>query len=127
MAQKLKKKTITQEIKDEVDKIVQKFNETELKDRPVCYTTRYRQNYLYLDREDDGMHMRVCRLKYTGKLDDWEFAIYRYSKEKYDSDEWIIPGMGFVDGTVEGAMRAGLEAYQPQKRLNPFSLLRLFR
>ena len=27
--------------------------------------------------------------------------------------EWMIPGIGQFDGTVEGAMKAGLEAYPP--------------
>jgi hypothetical protein len=44
-------------------------------------------------------------------MDNWDFAIFRYSREFYDPDEWMFPGAGHVDGTVEGAMRAGLEAY----------------
>jgi hypothetical protein len=46
-------------------------------------------------------------------MDDWEFAIYKYSSERYDPDEWFFPGVGLVDGTIEGAMKAGLEAYPP--------------
>lgn len=48
---------------------------------------------------------------YTGAMDGWEFAIFKYSDERYDPDEWFIPGSEHIDGTVEGAMRAGLEAY----------------
>jgi hypothetical protein len=44
-------------------------------------------------------------------MDDWEFAIFKYSDKCYDTDEWMFPGSGHVNGTVEGAMRAGLEAY----------------
>ena len=44
-------------------------------------------------------------------MDGWEFAIYKHSSERYDPDEWFFPGAGNVDGTVEGAMEAGLEAY----------------
>lgn len=44
-------------------------------------------------------------------MDNWEFAIYKYSKDRYDPDEWMFPGSGHVDGTVEGAMKAGIEAY----------------
>jgi hypothetical protein len=44
-------------------------------------------------------------------MEDWEFAIYRHSRDFYDPDEWLFPGSGHVDGTVEGAMRAGIEAY----------------
>jgi hypothetical protein len=41
----------------------------------------------------------------------WEFAIFKYSDERYDPDEWMFPGGEELDGTIEGAMRAGLKAY----------------
>ena len=44
-------------------------------------------------------------------MGDWEFAIFKYSDGNYDADEWMFPGSEHVDGTIEGAMRAGLEAY----------------
>jgi hypothetical protein len=31
--------------------------------------------------------------------------------EVYDSKEWFFPGSQDVDGTIEGALRAGREAY----------------
>jgi hypothetical protein len=52
-------------------------------------------------------------LEYTGGIDNWDFAIFKYSDERYDPKEWFFPGAGHVDGTVEGAMKAGLEAYPP--------------
>jgi hypothetical protein len=33
------------------------------------------------------------------------------SKNRYDPNEGFFPGVEYVDGTVEGAMKAGLEAY----------------
>ncbi|MCA9964041.1 MAG: hypothetical protein KC423_07355 [Anaerolineales bacterium] len=54
---------------------------------------------------------QVCRLKWTGNMDKWEFAIYRHSRNFYDPDEWFFPGAEEVDGTIEGAMRAGIQAY----------------
>jgi hypothetical protein len=44
-------------------------------------------------------------------MGDWEFAIFKYSDGNYDADEWMFPASEHVDGTIEGAMRAGLEAY----------------
>jgi hypothetical protein len=41
----------------------------------------------------------------------WEFAFYMHSRHRYDPDEWFFPGTDEVDGTVEGALRAGLAAY----------------
>lgn len=53
----------------------------------------------------------VCRLTYCGDLENMEFTIYRYTTEKYDPNEWGFDGSKFVDGTLEGAMKAGLKAY----------------
>ena len=78
---------------------------------PRNYMTRYRGTYLYLDRYDYGTTNAICRLKYTGNIKDWEFAIFKYSNEKYDPDEWFFAGSEFVDGTIQGAMKAGLQAY----------------
>ena len=39
------------------------------------------------------------------------YSIYKYSDEHYDEEEWFFPGNEHVDGTLEGAMKAGLEAY----------------
>lgn len=76
------------------------------------YVPRFKGAYLYLDRIDfRGLPFPVCRLKWTGNMDAWEFAIYRYSREAYDPEEWFFDGAEKVDGTVEGAMRAGMEAY----------------
>jgi len=44
-------------------------------------------------------------------MNEWQFAIFKWSTEKYDPNEWMFPGSGLADGTVEGAMKAGLEAY----------------
>ncbi len=106
-----KKDAIPREIKQAVDKIVEDFNENVLKDRRRYYQTRYRGRFLYLDQSDNGRLTPICRLEYTGSIAKWKFAIFEYSSESYNSQEWFFPGSNFVDGTVEGAMRAGLEAY----------------
>jgi hypothetical protein len=112
------KKRIPDEIRVQVDAIAERFNKKELRGSPHCfYIPRFRGSYLYLDRNDWGRVCHVCRLKYNGAMDNadkrhpWDFAIFKYSNERYDPDEWFFPGEGYVDGTVEGAMRAGLEAY----------------
>jgi hypothetical protein len=107
----MSKQAIPEQIKKQADEIVKAFNKKVLKDANHYYTTRYKGSYLYLDRYDYGMVSQVCRLKYTGSMSEWEFAIFKYSDERYDADEWFFPGAGLVDGTIEGAMKAGLEAY----------------
>lgn len=76
------------------------------------YVLRFRGRFLYLDRVMvRGQRGQICRLTWTGDMNGWEFAIYKHSSNRYDPDEWFFPGAGAVDGTVEGAMRAGLLAY----------------
>ena len=109
------KRTATRGIPDavkmEVATIVQHFNTTVLRNPHCQYVPRYRGKFLYLDRQDYGRLSPICRLEYTGKMEDWSFAIYKYSDERYDEEEWFFPGSEHVDGTIEGAMKAGLEAY----------------
>ena len=107
----MKAKQISEEIKEKVKEIIEKFNAEHLKNSNSFYSARFRGKNLYLDRNDEGKLGPICRLTYTGKMDKWEFAIFRWSREKYDPNEWFFPGAGHVDGTVEGAMKAGIEAY----------------
>ncbi len=80
--------------------------------RDDCYyEAQFQGPYCYLHRADYGRLGPICRLTYTGRMDGWEFAIFKWSSERYAPNEWMFPGSEFVDGTIEGAMRAGLEAY----------------
>ena len=116
---KSKKITITKQVKEEVEKIIIKFNNTELKDKSQKYFPEYRGKFLYLKvMEANNLISPVCRLSYTGNIEQWEFAIFKWSSEQYDPDEWLFPGAGLADGTVNGAMKAGYEAYFKN---NPFS------
>lgn len=105
---------LTPEIKAQADAIVARFNSEELRDEPWAhYVTRYRGSHLYLGHQEGGQFWPVCRLTYTGDMNGWELAIYKYSDERYDPHKWFFPGVEEVDGTIEGAMRAGLKAYPP--------------
>jgi hypothetical protein len=98
-------------VKTDVAAIVQHFNTTVIRNSHCLYIPRYRGKFLYLDRQDYGRLHPICRLEYTGNMEDWSFAIYKYSDKRYDEEEWFFPGAGHVNGTIEGAMKAGLEAY----------------
>jgi hypothetical protein len=95
------------------DDMVAQFNRQTFRDSALRYVPRYKGVYLYLDRCDFGEPRPICRLRYTGKLEEWEFAIYKYSDGRYDPEEWMFPGSEHSDGTIEGALRAGLQAYPP--------------
>jgi hypothetical protein len=108
----MSKTKIPPEIKKQADKIVADFNRVILKNQPHrWFKTRYRGQYLYLDHPKTYRTWPVCRLTYTGKMNGWGFAIYKYSDECFDPNEWMFPGAENIDGTIEGAMRAGLAAY----------------
>lgn len=111
MKRKTSKKGIPEDVKKQADEIVANFNKQVIKNPNYYYVTRYKGEYLYLDRYDYGRTGPICRLKYRGSMDNWDFAIFKYSDMGYDPDEWMFPGSGHIDGTIEGAMRAGLEAY----------------
>ena len=111
------------EIQAEVQKCVDTFNSKHFKKilprlrmllgakGNAGYTVRFKGKFLYLDRGDHNKPSPICRLTWTGAMDKWEFAIYKYSDEHYDPEEWFFPGSEKVDGTVTGAMEAGMAAY----------------
>jgi len=104
-------KSIPKEIQDQVNEIIADFNRKRFGKSGRGYQARFRGRFLYLSRTDWGRPSPICRLTYTGQMDGWEFAIYKYLDEVYDPDEWFFPGADKVDGTVVGAMEAGLKAY----------------
>ena len=98
-------------IREQVDQMVAEFNQKTIKNPQCFYVARYSGSDLYLDRHHYGPIEPIARLKYQGELTHWEFAIYKYSQNRYDPDEGFFPGAEHVDGTVVGAMKAGLAAY----------------
>jgi len=71
----------------------------------------FKENFFILT----GLHMvkkePVSRMEYFRDINEWEFAIFKWSSEIYDPEECFSPGSELVDGTVEGAMKAGMRAY----------------
>lgn len=107
----MKNKGIPDEVKENVEKIIEQFNRKTFSRDDCFYQARFKGKYLYLDRCDYGNVGRICRLTYTGNMVDWKFAIFKWSTQAYDPREWMFPGRSSVDGTIEGALKAGLEAY----------------
>lgn len=107
----MNRQSIPEQTKQGADAVIQEFNERVIRDPSRYFTSRYRGRYLYLGRLQRGVAYPICRLTYTGSLDRWDFAIFKYSNERYDPTEWLFPGSESVDGTIRGALRAGLAAY----------------
>ena len=63
--------------------------------------------------QDHGLYMYTGHRMDSrlGKMDNWDFAILKYSSKRYDPEEWFFPGSDLADGTIEGAMKAGLGTY----------------
>jgi hypothetical protein len=107
----MRKTTIPDEIKESVLHTIERFNLSESKKSGFCYLARFQGKYLYLDQDDCGNVGPICRLEYKGTGKPWGFAIYKYSSERYDPEECWFPGFALVDGTIEGALKAGMQAY----------------
>ncbi|MBK6432805.1 hypothetical protein [Candidatus Amarolinea dominans] len=106
-----KRLPIPESVREQVARIVTDFNREVIKNPECFYVPRYRGSFLYFDRRNYGAVGPIARLTYQGGMNDWTFAIYKYSNEQYDSRDWFFPGSEHADGTVVGAMKAGLEAY----------------
>jgi hypothetical protein len=104
-------KTIPTEVRREVETLVEAFNRKELAKWHRAYHVRFRGRYAYLDRDDGPGPSPICRLEYMGTMTNWEFSIYKYSSDRYDPEDHWYPGFELLDGTVQGAMRAGMRAY----------------
>ena len=108
-------KSIPSRQRREAESIIERFNREVLGSCEVRYIGRFKGRYLYLDRRDFlGDELApICRLKFAGEARDWQFAIYKYSRDIYDPDETWFPGYEKFDGTIESALSAGLAAYPP--------------
>lgn len=105
-------KTLSIEIQEQINARIKAFNDKTLSKSSQKYGAQFKGKFIYLGFTSDGQEYDpVCRLTYNGNIDDLDFAIYKYSTEKYDPNEWFFPGSEFVDSTLEGAMKAGLKAY----------------
>ncbi|MBN1311100.1 MAG: hypothetical protein JXB30_06740 [Anaerolineae bacterium] len=98
-------------VRAQIKEIVKAFNEREIDDPECYYVVRFREQYVFLAQDGLGGPYQICRLTYTGDMNRWEFAIYRHIKDRYDPGVGPFPGSEHLDGTIEGAMRAGIEAY----------------
>ena len=112
----LKKQLIPESVKQEVNKIIDHYNLTVYrKYKYIKFIAEFRNNFLYLKRKEfEGVISPIARLTYTDRMDKWKFAIYKWTLDGYDPDDWFFPGCEFVDGTIMGALKCGDEAYPPE-------------
>ena len=65
-----------------------------------------RGKFIYLACERSFDMVRLGRLTYLGDPEKMEFALYRFSKNKYVPAGLFTPGSDLLDGTIEGAIAA---------------------
>ena len=104
---------LTQELKLEILNRIRKWNEGPGKKFKAPYDPEFKGRHIYLKRQSHNGLEPVFRLSYSGNLEELDFAIFKWSSETYDADEWTFPGFEKCDGTLEGAMEAGMLAYPP--------------
>ena len=118
------------EIKEKVQQIVEQFN----KKNKTHFKIEFRGKHGYLSKSaapffsnkkgENEVFMsfakallgkpevtKLGRITWKGDIEKWEFAVFRYSKEFYDPDEWMFPGAAHLNGTIEGTLKAGIEIY----------------
>jgi hypothetical protein len=105
------KKVIPDEVRAQVEARVEAFNRDVVQNPHTFFSVWFRGKHAYLYRDDYGHVGPRARLAYSGDMEKWDFAIFKYSDEVYDPEEWMFPGAGHLDGTVEGALRAAMKAY----------------
>ncbi|HYS37990.1 MAG TPA: hypothetical protein VEO01_20425 [Pseudonocardiaceae bacterium] len=72
-------------------------------------TVRYRAGFAYITVVlDDGEDLQLCRLRDTGQPDEWGFALYTYSGDRYEDN--ILP-TGSARGTPEDAFDCACGLY----------------
>lgn len=70
---------------------------------------RYRAGFAYLDgRLPDGEVLKLCRLRFTGVMHTWGFAIYLASSDTYEDN--ILPS-GLPFGSPEEALDCACGLY----------------
>ncbi|MCK9401610.1 MAG: hypothetical protein M0Q51_16675 [Bacteroidales bacterium] len=122
------KTKIPEDIQEKANRIIADFNsKTYKKKSGMEYYAIYKGNFLYLNRREGDRDGPIARLKYTGKFDDWNFAIFKWSSERYDPDEVFFPGEQHLDGTIEGALKAGNAAYPPSWEPSRKEMLAFFK
>ncbi len=75
------------------------------------YCADARGKFIYLFRLIPAGIQRLGRLTYLGNLENMEFTIFNDLAEKYDPKKRLFPGSLYLDGTIEGALKAVVEAY----------------
>jgi len=108
---KTKRKSIPHRLQIEIDRIRTAFNLRVLREEELRYVAQFRSGYLYLLYDTPDGVEPFCRLEFTGDMNRWDFSVYRSTSKRFHPPAQSFAGNAFLDGTVEGALKAGVVAY----------------
>jgi hypothetical protein len=102
--------TIPSTMQTKIQIHVQKFNDKYFTQPSLIYYANIQGRYIYCGLGTSPQSsIPIFRLTYKENIDAMGFAIFSPTLNKYDPLEDEFPGADYVDGTLEGAMLAGLE------------------
>lgn len=91
--------------KEAVDKLRQTLHKLGRRDLASSLLIEAKRGFLYV-AEGDGKS--VCRLRFTGKVDDWDLQMFKWSSERYDTGGDFM----FGGGTLEECISAAIGGYR---------------
>jgi hypothetical protein len=98
---------IPEEVKIAMMQRVVAFN----KANKSLFQVEFKGKYCFLSKIGWKEPTKLGRMAWTGDIEKWTFDVYKYSRNFYDPNEFMFPGQEELDGTIEGAMRAGFKIY----------------
>jgi hypothetical protein len=117
------RRNIPAEIIEKANLEIEKYNAAHYaSDSGIAYRAYAKGNYLYVDRNEYGQDVKTFRLLFNGKIDNWDFEIFKWSSEKYTDDTFGMPGEQYLNGTISGAMKAADKLYPPPDKINELDI-----
>jgi hypothetical protein len=92
-------------VKEAIQRLREALKKLKRPDLASSLLIEEKRGYVYV-AEADGSP--ICRLRYTGKLDDWDLQMFKWSTERYDTEGDFL----FGGGTVEECIAAAIKGYQ---------------
>ena len=81
---------IQDDIKLEVEKRISAFNSQ----NNCKFIASFKGKFLYLDRTDSFGVTHIFRLTFSGDIESWNAAVYKYDREVYDVKEVFFSWYG---------------------------------
>lgn len=109
-------KTFSPKVKQEVEAAVAEYNGNALKDLKDFYqfAVEFKGKFIYVKLQEGHRLLPAGRLEYDDTDGSYHFAIFKWSRENYDPNEFDFPGSEHLDGSVNGALKAIHVAYPPR-------------